>query len=105
MSKLIGVESAQELREAAKASQFEKQVGEVLKNAFSKLMNSKKEDVKDAVKELICRIESSKDESAEIMGELVTRLNKDFEGDVGIFVVYFLNYITLQVKILLIFEI
>jgi len=69
-------------------------------------MNSKKEDVEAASKELL---ESAKKEGSEFaagglpstsgeeLADLVVRLNRQFPGDIGLFVLFFLNYVKLEV--------
>ncbi|KAG4431041.1 Mannose-6-phosphate isomerase [Cadophora sp. M221] len=77
-----------------------------LQAAFGALMNAKKELVEQASKELI---ESAKAEGADFAGgglestpgkdlaDLVIRLDKQFPGDIGLFVLFFLNYVKLEV--------
>ncbi|KAE8449906.1 Mannose-6-phosphate isomerase [Mollisiaceae sp. DMI_Dod_QoI] len=77
-----------------------------LQKAFSGLMNSKKEEVEAASKDLVV---SAEKEGADFAGggvsatpgkelaDLVVRLNKQFPGDIGLFVLFFLNYVKLEV--------
>ena len=76
-----------------------------LQAAFSALMTSSKDSVISAAKKLV---ESAKKEAEDFAGgggpsnggqelaELVTRLNSQFEHDIGLFVLFFLNYVKLQ---------
>ena len=99
---LIGQQTAQKLQNAARSPNPE-EYPEILKEAFGNLMRSDKEDVKAKVTSLVARIQGKnygappgEASSEELLGELVLRLNKDFPGDVGIFVLYFLNHVTLK---------
>ncbi len=77
-----------------------------LQKAFSALMKSKPEDIEKASKELIA---SAKQEGEKFAGgggpsndgkelaDLVVRLDKQFPGDIGLFVLFFLNYVKLEV--------
>ena len=76
----------------------------VLQAAFSAMMNRDKSTVKAAVEELV---QSAKDEgenfagnggpstTGEELSDLVVRLNRHFEGDIGIMSLFFLNYVKL----------
>jgi len=63
-----------------------------LKNGFRSLMEADKQLVSTQVKALVARIEGKGDEAE---ADLLLRLNKDFPGDVGCFVIYFLNHLRL----------
>jgi len=78
---------------------------EALKEAFAALMKSSQDDIAKAAKDLVADAESKGDEFAEggveatpgsVLAELVPRLNKQFPGDVGLFVLFFLNYVQLK---------
>ncbi|KAI0018696.1 mannose-6-phosphate isomerase [Xylariomycetidae sp. FL0641] len=75
-----------------------------LKSAFAALMQSSSEDVASAAKSLVAEAESKGDEfanggiestSGKTMSELIVRLNKQFPEDIGLFVIFFLNYVQL----------
>ena len=64
-------------------------------------MNSDKEKVKSATASLVSRIEQMTKDSLNtqaFLGDLVLTLTKDFAGDVGIIVIYFLNHVKLEVN-------
>ncbi|KAG5936674.1 hypothetical protein E4U53_000170 [Claviceps sorghi] len=77
----------------------------VLKKAFSALMSSSADDVSKSLPGLI---DQAKTEGARfaaggvgstkghVLAELVTRLHGQFGDDIGIFVLFFLNYVSLQ---------
>ncbi|KAI1110297.1 mannose-6-phosphate isomerase [Nemania sp. NC0429] len=76
-----------------------------LRAAFSALMQSSAEDVVSAAKSLVSEAESqgtafaaggTESTSGETMSRLVVRLNRQFPGDIGLFVLFFLNYVTLS---------
>ncbi|KAI9823725.1 MAG: Mannose-6-phosphate isomerase [Thelocarpon impressellum] len=76
-----------------------------LRDTFSALMNTDKEKIEAAAKDLI---ESAKKEGEEFAGgggpsnggkelaDLVVRLDGQFPGDIGLFVLFFLNYIKME---------
>ncbi|KHJ33041.1 putative mannose-6-phosphate class i [Erysiphe necator] len=79
-----------------------------LQKVFQALMNAKPEDVELKSKELVKdALESGKNFAGGIKGdfsntpqemaELVIRLNDQFPGDIGLFVLFFLNYVKLDV--------
>jgi mannose-6-phosphate isomerase len=76
-----------------------------LRSAFSAMMVSSSEAVASAAKSLVAEAESqgatfaaggTESTNGEIMSRLVIRLNKQFPDDVGLFVLFFLNYVTLS---------
>ncbi|KAI0429468.1 mannose-6-phosphate isomerase [Xylaria sp. FL1042] len=76
-----------------------------LRTAFSALMQSSPEEVASAAKSLVSEAERKSAEfadggtnstSGETMARLVTRLNQQFPDDIGLFVLFFLNYVTLS---------
>jgi mannose-6-phosphate isomerase len=112
LKKLVGEKEAEEFQSAVKGKETsEKKEDEeankkALQKVFGSLMNSKAEDVEKASKELIAEAEK---EGAEFAGgggpsndgrelaDLVVRLDKQFPGDIGLFVLFFLNYVKLEV--------
>lgn len=75
-----------------------------LRDAFAALMQSSPEDVASAAKSLVSEAESqgaqfaaggTESTSGETMSALISRLNKQFPEDIGLFVLFFLNYVTL----------
>ena len=112
LKKLVGESEAEAYQSAIKGQETSEEKSDEEKNkkalqkAFGSLMNSKKADVEAASKELI---DSAKREGSEFAGgggpsnagkelaELVVRLNEQFPGDIGLFVLFFLNYVKLEV--------
>lgn len=79
---------------------------QALQMVFTALMTSEKANVADAAKELISSAEKGgphfageggPSNSGQELADLVVRLNKEFEGDIGLFVLFFLNYVKLEV--------
>lgn len=77
-----------------------------LQAAFSALMKNEKSTVASAAKELVSSAVTEGDDFAghggpsnngRELADLVIRLNSQFEGDVGLFVLFFLNYVKLDV--------
>ena len=112
LKKLVGASEAEAYQLAIKGQETsgkkedEEKNKRALQKAFGCLMNSKKEDIDAATKELI---ESAKKEGSDFAGgggpsndgkelaDLVVRLNGQFPGDIGLFVLFFLNYVKLEV--------
>ena len=111
LKKLVGEEGAAfqstiKGQETSNKPEDEEKNKKALQKAFGALMNAKKEDIENASKELI---ESAKAEGADFAGgglestpgkelaDLVIRLDKQFPGDIGLFVLFFLNYVKLEV--------
>lgn len=109
---LVGEEEAEAYKTAVRGQEnSEKKEDEVknkkaLQKAFGSLMNSKKEAVQAATKDLV---ESAKKEGSDFAGgglpstsgkelaDLVERLNGQYPGgDIGLFVLFFLNYVKLE---------
>ncbi|KAG6249865.1 Mannose-6-phosphate isomerase [Claviceps purpurea] len=113
---LVGEEAAKELADTVKktkeqgannngAADDEKANKAVLKKAFSALMSSSAEDISKSLPKLV---EQAEKEGAQFaaggvasttgatLAELVTRLRGEFGDDIGIFVLFFLNYVSLQ---------
>jgi mannose-6-phosphate isomerase len=112
LRKLVGEKEAETYETAVKGLETsEKKEDEeankkALQQAFGSLMNAKKEDVEAASKELL---ESAKKEGSNFAGgglpstsgrelaDLIVRLDTQFPGDIGLFVLFFLNYVKLEV--------
>ncbi|KAG0652969.1 Mannose-6-phosphate isomerase [Hyphodiscus hymeniophilus] len=112
LKKLVGDSEAEAYQSAVKGQESsgkkedEEKNKKALQKAFGSLMKSKKQDIEAATKELI---ESAKKEGSEFAGgggpsndgkelaDLVVRLNEQFPGDIGLFVLFFLNYVKLEV--------
>ncbi|KAI1823384.1 mannose-6-phosphate isomerase [Xylaria intraflava] len=92
-------------QESDTSSESTAQNKRALQSAFSALMQSSSEDVASAAKSLVSEAESKGAEFAAggtdstngaTMSELVGRLNKQFPDDIGLFVLFFLNYVQLS---------
>lgn len=109
---LVGESTAKEFQEAVRGRESSESSEDVqinkkaLQAAFSALVNSEKSAVISAAKALIS---SAKEDGESFAGhggpsnggqelaDLVVRLNSQFEGDIGLFVLFFLNYVKLEV--------
>ncbi|KAI1501323.1 mannose-6-phosphate isomerase [Biscogniauxia marginata] len=92
-------------QESDDSSESTTQNKRALRSAFAALMESSPEDVTSAAKSLVAEAESKGAEFAgggiestagEVMSGLVSRLNKQFPDDIGLFVLFFLNYVQLS---------
>ncbi|PQE07834.1 mannose-6-phosphate isomerase protein [Rutstroemia sp. NJR-2017a WRK4] len=112
LKKLIGESEAEEYISAVKDQETSEKAEDAEKNkkalqkAFGALMNAKKEDIEAASKELIASAEKEGENFAggggpsnegKELADLVIRLNSQFPGDIGLFVLFFLNYVKLEV--------
>ncbi|KAF7915717.1 uncharacterized protein EAE97_012175 [Botrytis byssoidea] len=112
LKKLVGESEAEEYQSAVKGQETSDKLEDEAKNkkalqkVFTALMNAKKEDVENASKELVASAEEERDNFAggggpsnegKELADLVIRLNKQFPGDIGLFVQFFLNYVKLEV--------
>jgi len=112
LKKLVGESEVEAYQSAVKGQETsdkkedEEKNKKALQKAFGALMKSKPEDIEKASKELMA---SAKDEGEKFAGgggpsndgkelaDLVIRLDKQFPGDIGLFVLFFLNYVRLEV--------
>ncbi|KAI9643865.1 Mannose-6-phosphate isomerase [Ciborinia camelliae] len=112
LKKLVGESEAEEYQSAVKGQETsdkpedEEKNKKALQKAFTALMNAKKEDIEEASKELIASAEEEGENFAggggpsnegKELANLVIKLNKEFPGDIGLFVQFFLNYVKLEV--------
>ncbi|XP_031566586.1 mannose-6-phosphate isomerase-like [Actinia tenebrosa] len=70
-----------------------------LKKCFTALMTTPSDSVKKHLDSLVSKIKAMKEkgqDSSLYLGDLITRLNSQFPGDVGCFCAYFLNHVVLQ---------
>jgi mannose-6-phosphate isomerase len=72
-----------------------------LKETFTSLMNSSKEAITSATKSLLEEVKDGADfaggiSDAKQLAELVPTLNSQFPDDIGLFVLFFLNFVKLQ---------
>jgi mannose-6-phosphate isomerase len=73
----------------------------VLQELFTALMESSKESIASATKELLKEIEKGAEfaggiDEAEELSKLIPTLNGQFPDDIGLFVLFFLNYVKLS---------
>lgn len=112
LRKLVGESEAQAFQSAIKGQETsdDPEVGKknkkALQQAFRSLMESKKENIEEASKELVESAEKEGEDFAggggpsntgEELADLVIRLNGQFPNDIGSFVLFFLNYVKLEV--------
>ncbi|KAJ4376244.1 Mannose-6-phosphate isomerase [Neocucurbitaria cava] len=112
LRQLVGEEEAKKFEDTVKGKETSDKDADVqankkaLQSAFTKIMNTDKDALASASKDLIKAAES---EGAQFAGEggpsndgkeladLVVRLNSQFPGDIGLFVQFFLNYVKLEI--------
>ena len=113
LRKLVGEQAAKDFKSAIKGQDASSdsdsaQQGnkKALQAAFSALMKNDRSDVASAAKDLIASAEKEGEKFAgeggpsnggKELADLVVRLNGQFEGDIGLFVLFFLNYVKLEV--------
>lgn len=112
LRKLVGESAAKDFENAVaghETSNSEKDMEnnkKALQAAFTALMKNEKTTVASAAKELVASAEKDGESFAggggpsnggRELADLVVRLNGQFEGDIGLFVLFFLNYVKLQV--------
>ena len=112
LRKLVGDSEANKFETAVRGQDTAASEADVLKNkkalqaAFSALMKNDKGDVAAAAKDLVASAEKEGEQFAgeggpsnggKELADLVVRLNGQFEGDIGLFVLFFLNYVKLEV--------
>ena len=109
---LIGESAAKDFENGVRGSETSNSEKDVEKNkkalqaAFSTLMKTDKSTVASAAKELVASAEKEGESFAggggpsnggKELADLVIRLNGQFEGDIGLFVLFFLNYVKLEI--------
>ena len=112
LQKLIGEGAAKDFQSAVQGQETSDSDDQIQKNkkalqaAFSTLMNCEKANVAAAAKDLVTAAESDGEDFAggggpsndgKELADLVIRLNSQFEGDIGLFVLFFLNYVKLEI--------
>ncbi|OJD34264.1 mannose-6-phosphate isomerase [Diplodia corticola] len=110
--KLVGEEAATNFentikgRETSTSEEDTKENKAVLQNAFTSLMTSDASAIGATAEELLSSAKSEgssfagggvSSTSGEELAELVQRLSGQFPGDIGLFVLFFLNYVKLDV--------
>lgn len=111
LRQLVGEDRAQEFAEVVKDAQTSDSEDAVERNkkalqkVFGALMSRSEEDMTAAAKELVESASNSGPDFAaggvsstpgSVLAELVTRLHGQFGPDYGLFVLFFLNFVTLQ---------
>lgn len=81
-------------KESKSPSEDEKRTG--LRELFSALMNAEVPLVKEQVALLVARVGKQEGNETQEIRDLVQTLNKDFDGDVGIFCMFLLNIVRLE---------
>lgn len=109
---LIGESAAKDFENAVSGQETSDSEKDVEKNkkalqaAFSTLMKIDKSTIASAAKELVASAEKEGEKFAggggpsnggKELADLVIRLNGQFEGDIGLFVLFFLNYVKLEI--------
>ena len=112
LRKLVGEQPAEDFQNAIKGQGESDsdaaltQNKKALQTIFTALMNSDKSDVALAAEELIASAEKEGEKFAggggpsntgKELSDLVIRLNGQYEHDIGLFVLFFVNYIKLEV--------
>ncbi len=111
LRKLVGETAAQQFQSEVRGRDTSDEFHDVernkaaLKAVFAALMRSRPADVEAAAKELVDAAQKEGEQFAggsgaanagKVLADLVIRLNEQFPGDIGLFVQFFLNYVTLQ---------
>jgi len=109
---LVGESAAKDFESGIKGHETSDSSDDVQKNkkalqtVFSALMHADKSKVASAAKELVSSAKSEGESFAgkggpsnggQELADLVVRLNGQFEGDIGLFVLFFLNYVKLEI--------
>lgn len=105
LRQLVGEEAAKEFIDTVNSEEAEAVNKKALQKAFAALMSSSEADVEAATKTLVEDAESPGSNFAgggvestkgSVLAELVTRLHGQFGPDYGLFVLFFLNFVTLE---------
>ncbi|KAF2822152.1 mannose-6-phosphate isomeras-like protein [Ophiobolus disseminans] len=112
LRKVVGEEEASNFENAVKGKETSDKEEDVkankkaLQSAFTKVMNTDRDTLATASKELIQAAESEGSSFAgsggpsndgKELADLVARLNAQFPNDIGLFVQFFLNYVKLEI--------
>lgn len=107
LRRLVGEDAVKQFAEVAKDGEDEVTDAKkkALQKAFGGLMSSSAEDIEKEIPNLVDLAKSEgsgfagggvSSTSGEVLSELVTRLNGQFGADIGLFVLFFLNFVTLE---------
>ena len=103
---LVGEQAAKAFESTISAQKSTEENKKALQTAFSALMRSDKAQVAAKAKDLVTLAEKegenfagggSPSNTGKQLADLLIRLNGQFEGDIGLFVLFFLNYVQLEV--------
>ncbi|KAI4174976.1 MAG: hypothetical protein LQ343_002003 [Gyalolechia ehrenbergii] len=112
LQKLVSEEAAKEFQEGVSSRETSSNAEDIQRNkkclqtAFSALMTKDKSTIAATAKELVASAKKDGEQFAggggpsnggKELADLVVRLNSQFEGDVGLFVLFFLNYVKLEI--------
>ena len=112
LRKLVGDSAAQDFESSVQGHETSDADEQIQKNkkalqaAFSALLKNEKSHIASAAKELIRSAETDGENFAggggpsnggQELADLIVRLNSQFEGDIGLFVLFFLNYVKLSI--------
>lgn len=116
LRRLVGGQAAEEFETIVKGSEESQDPAVVSKNkdalraVFSSLVQSPRQMVEEAARDLVASAENSPHSFGNLenapetssprdpyrLAELIVRLNRQFPGDIGLFVFFFLNFVTLS---------
>ena len=112
LRKLVGDSAAKDFESTVKGQETPNSDEQVQKNKkalqtlFSALLKNEMSNVASAAKDLVKSAETDGESFAggggpsnggKELADLVVRLNSQFEGDIGLFVLFFLNYVKLEI--------
>ena len=106
LRELVGDAEAKRFESVVESQKTEQENKKALQAAFSSLMKNEKSTVAKAAAELVASAETEGEAFAggggpanggKELADLVIRCNSQFEGDIGLFVLFFLNYVKLEV--------
>ena len=106
LRQLVGEAKSKDFEDTVAALKDENGGKRALKTAFTALMNSDKATVVSSAKDLVTLANNEgsnfaggggPSNSGQELADLIVRLNGQFEGDIGLFVMFFLNFVKLQV--------
>ena len=111
LRKLVGESAAKEFQDQVSGHELSESPADIQSNkkalqaAFTALMKNEQSAIAAAAKDLVASAKSEGEKfageggasnSGQEMADLVVRLNGQFEGDIGLFVQFFLNYVRLE---------
>jgi len=109
LRKLVGEEEASRFESTVKGKETSTTDAatnkKALQSVFTSLMNASKDDITSLTKELLKQAQTEGDSfagsggpsnSGSELAEVVTRCNSQFPNDIGLFVLFFLNYVKLS---------